>query len=416
MTNVLVVDDQEQFLDLLTPMLKAKGYKPTAVQSAEAALESLNSKACDVVLADIWMNPMDGMQLLGQVREQHPTLPVIMMTGNGTVETALEALQVGAFDYLTKPFGMADMCDSIEKALVWARDQGGSTKPQDIPSYVASDVVCNSKEMTDLWGVLSRFALTNAPVLFQGEKGVGKRHLARALHVLSGRAPHTYFELSSSEFANERGSAAQQEDGGNLLAELRGCTICFVDVELMPTSVQEEVLAILRAGRKSSGESVSPPPEEQVRIVATTNANLEDYVGQGFFNADLHRVLTSFGLQIPPLRERSADIIPLFNHLLRESSENSAPRRLAADARGALRHYAWPGNVREMYILVESIVESGGRGVIDRHSLPDGVLEGVLGLGIHDANRETRPDPRGQRLRAFLESRKQDMIDQIGKD
>lgn len=151
MPHILTVDDQEPFLRLLSAMLAANGYDSTSASSAEEALEALSVGSFDLLLADVCMNPMNGIALLAEARNAYPGLPVIMMTGHGTLDTALEALKLGAFDYLTKPFNFEDMIRLIEQALAWSNGQQEGIDPQDQPEYVASDFVCNSKPIKGLW-------------------------------------------------------------------------------------------------------------------------------------------------------------------------------------------------------------------------------------------------------------------------
>ena len=416
MIRILIVDDQEQFLALLTPMLACHGYETHAARSAQEALEALARQPFDAVLADIWMNPVGGMELLASVRDAYPDLPVVMMTGYGTVETALEALKLGAFDYLTKPFDVNDLYDVVERSIAWARARSGSNAPQDLPVYVAPDLVCNSEAMRTVWKNVEHFAITHAPVLFEGELGAGKRRLARALHALSGRGPDAFTELMGAEFSRDVDVDEAVEDRANLLSELRGCTICFTDVERLPWAVQKELLTLLRVNKSDDG-AAAPPVADRVRVLATTHADLADYVRQGFFIPELHRALSPFTVKVPPLRAHPADVIPLANHFLKACAGNEAePRRLAPDARGALRHYAWPGNVSELQQVVKTIAGSAGPGPIGRDALPAAVVNGLLAEGVDEHAPDRVDDARGRMLRTFLGSRKTDMLKKISRD
>jgi DNA-binding NtrC family response regulator len=363
MATILTVDDDPKVLKLLECLLRADGYEVLAAGDGHVALDTLQRRKVDLLITDIRMHPMDGMQLFRQARERFPQLPVIMLTAYGTVDNASEAQTQGAFDYLTKPFRVDDLTATVTRALENARRREELSALLQDPAGPASRfegaVVVESPAMLNVCEQVRRVAPTDASVLLTGESGTGKELLASVIHRHSRRRDKPWVVLRCSAW-NERTIDAALfgmiEDpfadtpvvrpGGFAAAE--GGTLFLDEVSLLPPATQTRLLRVLQEREMRPVGSIAAVPVN-VRVVAASDVNLDPLVRARLFSKELYCRLAVFGIEIPPLRERPQDILPLVQFFLhRAGRQGSAVTQISPDAADALLRYPWTGNVREL--------------------------------------------------------------------
>ncbi|HYO59119.1 sigma-54 dependent transcriptional regulator [Archangium sp.] len=364
--RILVVDDQLNMRATVALLLRSKGYFVLEAATGEAALATLASTEVDLLLTDLKMEPMDGLTLLKKALEMAPRLQVIVMTAFGSIESAVEAVRQGAFDYFTKPFKDRELHYRVERALTQARLQ--STVDMLIGElnerHGLSALVGHSPAMRELTSRLMRVAQSDASVLVQGESGTGKELVARAVHAHSRRKNKPFVPvdcaalsetlLESALFGHAEGAftgAGPARRG--LVEEADGGTLFIDEVTETTPAFQSKLLRTLQDGEvRRVGEST--PVKVDVRIVAATHRNLEREVREKRFRQDLYYRLNVVMLRVPPLRERLEDVPALAEHFLeRANAHRPKPKRLSSAAVEHLMGYSFPGNVRELENMVE---------------------------------------------------------------
>ncbi|MFL6966980.1 sigma-54-dependent response regulator transcription factor FleR [Pseudomonas alvandae] len=360
--KVLLVEDDRALREALADTLLLAGHDHAAVGSAEEALLAVAREPFSLVVSDVNMPGMDGHQLLGLLRARHPQLPVLLMTAHGAVERAVDAMRQGAADYLVKPFEPKALLDLV------ARHALGS------PAVEGEGPVAIEPASAQLLELAARVARSDSTVLISGESGTGKEVLARYIHQQSRRANEPFIAincaaipdnmLEATLFGHEKGSftgaiAAQagkfeQADGGTILLD---------EISEMPLGLQAKLLRVLQE-REVERVGARKPISLDIRVVATTNRDLAGEVAAGRFREDLYYRLSVFPLAWRPLRERTADILPLAERLLAKhvNKMKHATARLSAEAQACLIAYPWPGNVRELDNAIQRalILQQGG--------------------------------------------------------
>ncbi len=367
MHNILVVDDEESIRHSLKGVLEEEGCEVATADSGEDCLEVLSRSAFDVVLLDVWLPGMDGLETLKRIREAHDPPEVIMVSGHGTIETAVRATKLGAYDFLEKPL-------SIEKTLILIKNAAEAKRLQQenrelrrqlLPKSV---IVGDSIPAKALRQQIQIMAPTNGRVLIYGESGTGKELVARAIHAHSLRKDEMFVEVNcaaipedlieSELFGHEKGSfSGASADKEGKFQKAHGGTLFLDEIGDMSLKTQSKVLRTLDEQRFSavgSNESVTV----DVRVIASTNKDLEQEISKGNFREDLFYRLNVVPFYVPPLRERKEDIPLLGRHFLKEFSAayGRRPREITDDAVEALMRYSWPGNVRELRNVIERIV------------------------------------------------------------
>lgn len=366
--RVLVVDDEPSVCRSLSMVLERFGFEVTAAGDGLEALERFRRGLHDLVIADLKMPGLSGLELLREVKRLSPGTPVVLLTAFGTVETAVQAMKEGAFDFLQKPFGLEQLKDVVSRALR-PKEEGGVERP----------IIAKSQRMLELLDMAKEAAQSVAPVLITGESGTGKELLARYIHAQGPRREGPFVAvncaaipeglLESELFGHERGAftgAVGQKKGKFELAH-RG-TLLLDEISEMPISLQAKLLRALQEGEVDRIGGTKPVKVD-VRPIATSNRDLLQRIKEGKFREDLYFRLNVIHLHIPPLRERREDIPLLVHHFLEKYSRlNGRPlRELSPKAMKALLDYHWPGNVRELEnVIHRAVLFSRGERIEER--------------------------------------------------
>ncbi|OGK84263.1 MAG: hypothetical protein A2X51_07570 [Candidatus Rokubacteria bacterium GWC2_70_24] len=382
--RVLVVDDEKMIREMLAEVLASWGYEASTAGSAEEALEALARSLVDVVLLDIMMPGMSGIDLLREIKHRDLDVDVLMMTGRPTVETAVQALKAGACDYLEKPLNLDVlrhlMGGVIERRLL--RQEVHALRARVGDQLGAMELVGVSDAMQRLRDLIDRVAGSDSPVLIEGESGTGKELVAGAIHHRSPRSRAPFIpvncgaipaDLMESEFfGHARGAfSGAVADALGLIRSAHGGTIFLDEIAELPAALQVKLLRVLQDTEVRPVGSVKTFKVD-VRVIAATNQNVEQAVRAGTFRQDLFYRLNVVSILVPPLRERRADIPPLVTHFLRQLNQKLGRRvsGVGPDAMAALMGYDFPGNVRELENLLHRAYALGAREEITLEDLP----------------------------------------------
>ncbi len=366
--QVLIVDDEPNLRKILSAQLSRDGYDVLTAEDGEQGLSLLREHHIDLVITDLKMPKVDGMTLLREALREDPDLPVVMITAHGTVDTAVEALKTGAFDYLTKPFDKDEVRQIVAKALKTRQLAGAETSTAQAAPGARFGIIGTSPGIMELYAVLERVADTPTTVLITGESGTGKELVARALHDHSSRRDKPFIkvncaaipkELIESElFGYERGAftgAVSSKPGRFELAN--GGTLFLDEIGEIPVEMQ---VKLLRALQESEFERVGgiKTMRVDVRLVAATNRELRKLIAAGTFREDLFYRLNVVPMRLPALRERASDIPLLVSHFLAKFNERLKKHvsGVEPEALDVLTSYPWPGNIRELENVVERAV------------------------------------------------------------
>ncbi len=414
MERILIVDDEESIRESVAGILGDEGYETrTAADGAEGLAAARAKESPDLVLLDIAMPGRDGVDILAEMRRTHPELPVVMMSGHGTVETAVRATQLGAYDFIEKPLSVEKLLLTIQNALDRSRLQQ-ENRTLRAQALRAHPILGTSEPMQRLKEQIQLAAPTNGWVLITGENGTGKELVARQTHLHSKRAEGPFVEVNcaaipeelieSELFGHEKGAftgAIQQKIGRFQLAD--GGTIFLDEIADMSLKTQAKILRILQE-HKFERVGGTETIEVDVRVIAATNKSLEKEIAEGHFREDLYYRLNVIPFHVPPLRERRDDIPLLAQAFADEFSRDSGmrPKKLGARALARLQSYAWPGNVRELRNLMERLVLMTPAQSIEESDLPDAIRAGTRPGGGEAATLE---EARKGFEREFLVSR-----------
>ena len=362
---LLLVDDDPDLLKLLAIRLKASGYRVTTADSGERALAMLAAERPDLVVTDLRMTGIDGMQLFREIEASHGGLPVIILTAHGTIPEAVAATRQGVFGYLTKPYDPNDLLTQIEQAL---RIHGVAISEHHNESEWREAIVTRSPLMEDLLARAQRVAQGDASILIQGDSGTGKELLARALHLASKRAEGPFVAincgaipealLESELFGHKKGSfTGAIGDHRGLFLDASGGTLFLDEIGDMPLPLQVKLLRVLETREVRPVGSTKTVPVD-VRIISATHRDLTVAKAEGTFREDLYYRLNVVTLRIPTLAERREDIPLLAQHFLKHIGEqyNNGVRAFSPEAMELMVTSSWPGNIRQLYNVVEQAV------------------------------------------------------------
>ncbi|TAN60022.1 sigma-54-dependent Fis family transcriptional regulator [bacterium] len=382
MKTIMVVDDEKDIRESLAGVLKDEGYGVAVAGSSEEALKKLESVSPDIILLDIWLPGIDGIEALKEIKRRSRYIPVIMISGHANIETAVKATKLGAYDFIEKPLSLDKVILTVEHALEQKRllEENNELRVKTLSKY---EIIGETKAMYTLTSGIKKAAPTNSTVLITGENGTGKEYVARNVYLLSNRSNKPFIEVNcaaipeelieSELFGHEKGaftSAVAQRKGKFDLAD-KG-TIFLDEIGDMSLKTQAKVLRILQ---EHSFERVGGVEHinVDVRVIAATNKNLKELIIKGAFREDLYYRLNVIPFHVPPLRERAEDIPLFIDYFLKEFTRETAkePVTINQEASDMLLKYEWPGNVRELKNLIERLVIMAPSSVITPDDLPE---------------------------------------------
>jgi nitrogen regulation protein NR(I) len=359
--TILIVDDDAQLRHSFEKLLTAEGHTVKTSPTGEGGIEIVRSVSPDLMIMDVRLPGMDGLETFKIVHNIEPKLPVIIMTAYGTTDTAIEATKMGAFDYILKPFDIPEMLSTIGKGLEAGRFMRSRVALNVTPEMISSDAIIGAgKAMQEVYKAIGRVASTDATVLIRGESGTGKELVARAIYQHSVRNEKPFLVincvaipetlLESELFGYEKGAftgAVNRRVGK--IEQANGGTVLLDEIGDMPFSIQAKILRLLQEKSIERLGGRSPIPVD-VRVIAATNRDLEEALDEGRFREDLYYRLKVVTLRLPPLRERAGDVAMLAEHFLKRfAGEMSvASPGLTPEAITSMSRYSWPGNVREL--------------------------------------------------------------------
>ena len=389
--SVLVVDDESGILDTLRILLRNEGFEVMTAQGGKAGLDQIRSGVHDIILSDVRMPQVSGLDILTAAREQDPMTPVILMTAQASLQSAISAVNQGAFYYIQKPFSNDELIAILRRACefravrvenkqlkqeIRRRDKAAVTRP-----------IGKSKRFMELLKLAEHVSPTESTVLIQGESGTGKEVVARYIHNLSNRADGPFLSincgalpenlLESELFGHVKGSfTGAVRDKQGLFAAARGGSFFLDEVGEMPPSLQVKLLRVLQE-REAIPVGATEAIPVDVRIIAATNRDLEEEIRRGNFRSDLFYRLNVIALNLPPLRERRDDLLLLIENFLQSLGQETGgePKALASEALDAVMVYEWPGNVRELENALEHAVVLSRGNLIEAGALPERITK-----------------------------------------
>ena len=387
--GILVVDDEERVRRLLSRLLSEEGYQVHAVASAEEALAELENTSYDLVLTDLVMSGMSGMELLERIRAQRPETGIIVITAHGTVDSAVDAMKKGAFHYLCKPFKLDEVRIFVQRALNQGQTQRElvGLRREVQQRFEFSNIIGKSKAMQEVFELIRRVASSTSTVLIQGRSGTGKELVAKAIHYNSSRRNRPFVAvncsaivetlLESELFGHVKGAftgAVANKKG--LFEEAQGGTIFLDEIGEISPAIQVKLLRVLQdheIRHVGSNQSI----KVDVRLIAATNRDLEEAVQKKEFREDFYYRLNVVPIFLPPLRNRPEDIPPLVHHFVSKCASQAGANvtGVSKEAMRLLIQYSWPGNIRELENVIERAITLGAEGEIQVEDLPDTLRE-----------------------------------------
>lgn len=383
LAKILVVDDDRNLLELMSMILQSADYEVTAAADEEKALEAAKRHVFDMAVLDLKLVRTDGIALMRDLHQVNPEMPVVILTAHGSVTSAVEAIRMGAFNYLTKPFDPDELLLQIERALENRRLHSEVKRLEGIleERYAFSNIIANSHKMQSVLGLVSRIASTDSTVFIYGESGTGKELVAKTLHLASARKDKPFVAincaaipetlLESELFGYEKGAFTGAIKGSRgFLVQAHGGTLFLDEIGDMPLSLQAKLLRVLQEMQFYPLGS-EKPVDVDLRLIVATNKDLEAEVKKGAFREDLFYRIHVIPVHIPPLRARKEDIAPLSEHFLKKyaAKMNRDIRGFTAMATQKLMLHDWPGNVRELENAIEYAVAVTRSEIIDEDAI-----------------------------------------------
>jgi two-component system nitrogen regulation response regulator NtrX len=386
-SDILIVDDEADICELVAGLLQDEGYGTRTARDSDGALNEIKNRRPNLVFLDIWLqgSRLDGLQLLDSVKDMHPELPVVMISGHGNIETAVAAIKRGAYDFIEKPFKADRLVLVADRALETSRLKR-EVKELKAINPRATGMVGRSPAINQLRQSVEKIAPTNSRIMIVGPSGAGKEMTARHLHALSARASGPFVVINAAAitpermeielFGVEQTNGSQQRKVG-ALEEAHGGTLFIDEIADMPRDTQNKILRVLvdQTFQRVGG---STKVAVDVRIVSSTSRNIEAEIAAGHFREDLYHRLSVVPIRVPPLAERREDIPELVTYFMEQISQSTGlpQRKIGGDAMAVLQSHDWPGNVRQLRNNVERLmILAGGEpdAVISANMLPQDV-------------------------------------------
>ncbi|MDF7809111.1 sigma-54 dependent transcriptional regulator [Pontiellaceae bacterium B12219] len=432
MAKILIADDDPTILSLLNKILLSKGYEVQLASHGGEAEKLLKTEQFDLLISDIKMEPVDGMQLLKRTRQLRPHVGAIMLTAYATVATAVEAMKEGAFDYIPKPFKIDELLETVKRALDYQKSmsqQISNTGYIETKKYFGN-IVAESDEMIKVCEMIKRVAPTKTTIMITGESGTGKELVAEAVHSFSARSegpflpvncaalPETLIE--SELFGHTKGAftGASTEKVG-LFEAARGGTLFLDEINSIPHGLQSKLLRAIQ-NKKIRKVGGTEEFDVDVRILAASNRNLETMVKEGSFREDLFYRLSVISIDIPPLKTRPEDILPLAQHFIAQEIEGGEFPSMDNAVLSILQNYTWPGNVRELQNVIQHCLTFLLDGKITKDTLPSKLIVSYEENPGAQAAALSGEFERGKSLKAFLRVKEKEylktVIDTMGGD
>ncbi len=356
MAKIVIIDDESSILELMSKLCRSVGHTVIPCLTGAEGLAAVRSNKPDLIIVDLRIGDMNGLDIVKTCRADAPNAAVIMVTGHGSVETAVEAMRLGAFDYLTKPFDLGDLIKTVNHALARSSQAPSAsstgTQPM-VRSSSAPKLIGHSEAVQKIFDLVRRVADSDSPILIEGEFGVGKHMVARAAHEASRRNAAPFKELQCSALPEEVLEAELVSTGANgIFQRVAGGTLHLAEVHMLPPRIQAQLNTFLDEVQNKRGGAGAAA---NFRLITSTTSSLDDAIATGKFREDLFYKLSVVPVKIPPLRDRREDIRPLVEHFLKDHAERAGGKAKAIDAFALefLEKYAWPGNISELRNAVE---------------------------------------------------------------
>lgn len=415
MTKILIAEDDRHTIEGLKEILSDEGYAVTGVTDGEKAFAAARGEQFDVLLTDMKMPRLDGLELIKKMNGVSPETQIIMMTAFATVETAVKAMQEGAFSYLTKPIDVEELLATIESALkekILSKQPPDDNRKSSIPVPV---MIGQSAEIKDVFQMIEKVARANTTVLIRGESGTGKELVAKAIHAGSHRRDQPFIDVScasipdnlleSELFGTEKGAftGALNTTRKGYFERADGGTIFLDEIGEISGTVQVKLLRVLQE-RRFERLGGTDPLQVDVRVITATNSNLEDAVQNNQYRKDLYYRLNVIPIHLPPLRNRRDDIPLLLNHFIEKYTQENgmSPKTMSDEALDLCLNYEWPGNIRELENAVESAVVLSDDDRIQPEHLPN-LTHGIPSTALQVDAVGTLADTKGQAEKLVIE-------------
>ena len=413
--RILVVDDEPVIVKVLSALLKSAGYDVLSAPDGNKAHEYLQTEPLDILLSDIRMSPVNGMELLKWARAERPEVSVVMLTAFGTITTAIDAMKLGAFDYVTKPFKVAELLATVKRALAYkdAITESPDVRGRLTPRYRLGHIIAESPAMKDICGLVERVAPSDTTVLICGERDTGKEMIARAIHDNSSMKNGPFLTvnctalpepmLETAMFGYVRGAFAEASaDKEGLFESAQGGTVFIDEIGSMPMGLQAKFLRVLQE-KETQRVGGNGAVKVNCRVVTATSRRLDELVQAGTFRQDLFGRLNVIPITIPPLRERKEDIVPFAYHVMRgDLGSDSDLAVIPPDVRQVLESYQWPGNVGELANAIKYALTFGRQNEITLDVLPAKIVEAVGPLPRPEDRTSAAETLRFESLKAFI--------------
>ncbi|MEM1442009.1 MAG: sigma-54 dependent transcriptional regulator [Verrucomicrobiota bacterium] len=384
MANILIIDDEAAILNLMAKSCRQQGHDVTAVQTGRDGLKALDASQPDLMIVDLLIGDMNGLDIIRYSEEHYPKTQVIMVTGNGSVETAVEAMRLGAFDYLTKPFELADLQRTVQLALQEPSERsevsdGFQSSAITMPS---TGMIGESPKVKEILEVIDKIADNDSPVLLEGEFGSGKQMVARSIHNASTRqdAPFKVLQCSAlpEELLESELFGSPTSRGETIFSRAAGGTVLLEEIHVLPLRLQSKLDSYLE--EINTRRMMSDLPRHMdVRFIASSAKPLQELIDGGSFREDLFYKISIIPIEVPPLRSRAEDIEPLAEHFLSQRAERTGTKAPEIDkyAKRLLEGYSWPGNVGELQNAIERACAFAEGGRVRPVDLPPKVTQKV---------------------------------------